>query len=317
MKKLIVALFIICFILWSVFWGWAISRAATDTWAAETTEVWLCGYCVGPNDARIGGATVTWSSTAGHTRTSTVNESGDFGLYGALTPGVRYPLWVSPPAGWVVVDIVAPYDLAEQRTDTGLTFLAPSPLPAAICHFVVWLWPEDAAQPTATYPPPATETATQTNTPTATQTETQTPTSTRTATLTVTATPTRTAMPSVTATRSTTPTPGWWRGYGAISWFGTWSYGGTLYKSANSPGAYITIPEAWQWTIIDNARQRIGLDLGSLYEVQGDPLWLAGADMELGAQITPRFTVHDEAGAVVYDCMGFSAGIVVVMEATQ
>ncbi len=101
-----------------------------------------------------------------------------------------------------------------------------------------------------------------------------------------------------------TATPsGWTAPYGVISWFGTWSYGGDALRN-NAPG-FLQLSEMWQWAIIDKARQMQGAPIESLLDVRDDPLWLNGADMELGAQVTPRFEVGP------YEAMGFAQAIVV------
>ena len=101
-----------------------------------------------------------------------------------------------------------------------------------------------------------------------------------------------------------TATPGGWTAaYGVVSWFGTWSYGADALR--NSAPQFLQLSLEWQWNVIEKARQEIGGPLGSLMDVKDDPLWLSGADMELGAQLTPRFEVGP------YEAMGFAQAIVV------
>ena len=123
-----------------------------------------------------------------------------------------------------------------------------------------------------------------------------------------TATPTLTPPPVPTTlmppTVNPTATPsGWRRPYGVISWFGTWSYGTDAIRS-NAVG-FLQLSETWQWNVIEAARQAQGGPLGYLLDVQHDPLWLSGADMELGAQVTGRVEVGP------YEAMGFCQAIIV------
>lgn len=132
--------------------------------------------------------------------------------------------------------------------------------------------------------------------------------------------PTATATPSATPTRgATVPIPttlypptvepsstpsGWVRPYGVISWFGTWSLGTTTTRALTTT-RFLQLTEMWQWNVIEAARGAMGKPLGYLLDVRDDPLWLSGADMELGAQITRRFEVGP------YEGMGFSQAIIV------
>lgn len=101
-----------------------------------------------------------------------------------------------------------------------------------------------------------------------------------------------------------TATPiGWVRPYGVISWFGTWSYGTDALRS-NAVG-FLQLNNEWQWNVIEKARREKGAPLESLMDVKDDPLWLSGADMELGSQETPRFEIGP------YEAMGFAQAIVV------
>ncbi len=116
--------------------------------------------------------------------------------------------------------------------------------------------------------------------------------------------PTTLYPPTVDPTRTATATPGGWTApYGVVSWFGTWSYGGDALRNT-APGFLQLSPE-WQWNVIDKARSEMGASLESLMDVKDDPLWLSGADMELGAQLTPRFEIGP------YEGMGFAQAIVV------
>ena len=116
--------------------------------------------------------------------------------------------------------------------------------------------------------------------------------------------PTTLYPPTVDPTATATPSPaGWTAPYGVVSWFGTWSYGGDALRNT-APGFLQLSPE-WQWNVIDKARSEMGASLESLMDVKDDPLWLSGADMELGAQLTPRFEIGP------YEGMGFAQAIVV------
>ncbi len=124
--------------------------------------------------------------------------------------------------------------------------------------------------------------------------------------------PTTLFPPTVDPTATVTPTPsGWTAPYAVISWYGNWSYGTDARampysRKSQAPGpGFMQISEMWQWAIIDKAREMQGAPLESLLDVRDDPRWLAGADMGLGSQETPGFTVGP------YAAMGFAQAIVV------
>ena len=120
--------------------------------------------------------------------------------------------------------------------------------------------------------------------------------------------PTATTVPVPTTlmppTVDPTVTPsGYVRPYGVISWFGTWSLGTQIGRATT--GEFLQLSEMWQWNVIAKARSEQHKPLATLLEVMDDPLWLSGADMELGAQETNRFEVGP------YEGMGFAQAIVV------
>ena len=75
---------------------------------------------------------------------------------------------------------------------------------------------------------------------------------------------------------------------------------------------YIQIPARWQWTIIDTLNVYVGHSIEPILELQEDPTWLAGADEGMGAPITPKVEIRDEAGVVRYWVRGFCQGIIAV-----
>ena len=122
--------------------------------------------------------------------------------------------------------------------------------------------------------------------------------------------PTTLYPPTVDPTATATP-GGWTAPYAVISWYGNWSYGTDARampysRKSQAPGpGFMQLSEMWQWAIIDKARQMQGAPIESLLDVRDDPLWLNGADMGLGAQLTPRFEIGP------YEGMGFAQAIVV------